>query len=912
MHKFIIILSLLFKQKISILIMKKYLFLFLSIFSLMHISAQYEAGHWFFGVHAGMDFTSGAPVPESGSRIDTEEGCSAISNACGDLLLYTDGVTIWNANHQTMLNGTGLNGDASSTQSGIVVPNPVDDNIYYVFTVDAAFSGPSGSVGMQYSVVDMTLDGGLGGVVTGQKNIRLVNSASEKVTAVISSDGSSVWVLTLAPRTASTQAPYATIGSNLNTFYAFKVTGSGVANTATISTLALSISGGIGYMKASPDGRKIAIANAHEDDQSAFLLDFNDVTGEVSNPVALPLNMGNSRPYGLEFSPDSSKLYLSDWYNKLTQFDLSNNNTATIISTNRNYRAALQLGLDGKIYRPYTTAYGAGSNDLSVIERPNEAGTACNYRHRYVQLTSSMEARQGLPPFIQSYFVQVEAPDVTADFLNNLEVESNEAIASVDWDFGDGTTMTTFPDNPPDNTHSQAQHSYDTPGTYTVTAILHLVLGCDVTVTKTVVIPPILDTSLTNICADNLSGVVSLDLHSYDNDIINLQTNPGTYTVRYYISSDDALSGQNEILTAYTNTTNHDQLYYAITNTTTGTTSYGTFYLTVNPKPEILAVDDYKVCDSDTDGLAEFDLTTKIPEILGSRTNPPYEVKFYPTQTDAEAVTNEITTVTNYTNATPDMETMWYLITNTDTGCTNTGSFNLVVLPLIEINMDDVYLFCVGQSIQIEAPAGFVSYEWSTGETTQDIIVNTPGDYTVTVTNADGCSNSKTITVEASDVAVIDRVDIKDFSPDQNNQITVYASGLGDYEYSLDGINYQDENTFDHIYPGTYTVYVSDKNACGVVTKEIDILGSPQFFTPNGDGFNDVWQIINVEKRPAAVVSIYDRYGKLIKVLTSASSGWDGTVNGVALPADDYWFVVKIKKTDGTDRTIQGHFTLKR
>ncbi|HFX17978.1 MAG TPA: hypothetical protein ENK64_02410, partial [Flavobacteriales bacterium] len=305
--------------------MNKFLFSILFSLFFLNLSAQYEAAHWFFGDHAGLNFTTGAPVVEPGSQINTEEGCSSISNACGDLLLYTDGVTVWNANHQVMLNGTSLKGDASSTQSGIVVPSPTNDNIYYIFTVDEAFSQPSYE-GLQYSVVDMSLDGGLGGIVSGQKNIKLVDSASEKVTAVISSDGSSVWVITLAPPTSSTMAPYITIGSNMNTFYAFKVDGNGVSNTATVSTLGLNISGGLGYMKAAPNGKKIAIANASNDDRSAFLLDFDDVTGAVRNPVALPLDMANNHPYGVEFSPDSSKLYLSDWYNRLTQFDLTNNN----------------------------------------------------------------------------------------------------------------------------------------------------------------------------------------------------------------------------------------------------------------------------------------------------------------------------------------------------------------------------------------------------------------------------------------------------------------------------------------------------------------------------------------------------------------------------------------------------------
>ncbi len=869
------------------------------------LNAQYEAAHWFFGTHAGMDFSGGAPVREPGGQIDTEEGCSSISNACGDLLFYTDGITIWNANHQIMQNGTGLHGDDSSTQSGIVVPKPGDRHTYYVFTVDDAYASPS-TDGMQYSVVDMTLNGGLGAVVAGQKNIKLVQHASEKVTAVASADGSAVWVITLAPPTNDNSALYHTIGTNMNTFYAFKITDTGVQTTATVSQMSLSIMNGIGYMKVSPDGTKLAIANPN--DYSAYLFDFDSSTGAVSNPVQLPLNMGNNQPYGLEFSPDSSKLYLSDWNNRLTQFDLANNNQATIISTDTNYRAALQLGLDGKIYRPYTTSYGSTHNTVSVIENPNEAGTACNYRHRYINLGSGMSVHQGLPPFIQSYFVQIQAPNVTAQFNNIWEVNSNEEIVSVDWDFGDGTTTTSYPDNPPDNTHSQIIHSYAAPGTYTITATLHLFMGCDVTVTQVFMIPPDIDVY---VCSTNLSGIETLDLHQFDSDVIASQSTSGNYEIHYFLNETDAFNNSNEITTPYTNSSSRDRLTYEMIDTTTGVVSYGTFFLNINPMPEIFNVPDYEVCDNDNDGFAEFDLTVKETEILGTRTNPPYEIKYYPTQTDAQAGTNEITDTANYTNTTAFNDTVWYQITDTNTGCANEGSFNLIVHPLPEIVMDDTYLFCLGSNIQIDAPSGFVSYQWSTGETTQDIIVTTPGDYTVTVTDNNGCTNSKTVTVNTSDAAVIENVEIVDFNGN-NNQITVVATGIGDYEYSLDGMNYQDSNVFSGLYPGTYTVYVSDKNGCGVTSQIVDLLGAPRFFTPNGDGANEYWHVINITKKPSSVVRIYDRYGKLLAILPTDSQGWDGTLNGKPLPSTDYWFVADINEGNGEQRQKTGHFALKR
>ncbi len=503
--------------------MKKILILF--IFWHFSMSGQYQAAHWFFGQHAGLDFTNGFPVSETGGMIDSEEGISSISNACGDLQFYTDGITLWNANHAVMPLGTGLKGDDSSTQSAIIIPAISQDNIYYVFTADDGFSAPSLD-GINYTVVDMSLDNGLGNVAPGQKNISLINHASEKITAVSTPDGTAVWVVFFAPETSDTSAPYNTTGNNFNTFYAFKITASGILYTATVSNFPnLHITNGIGYMKLSPNGQKIAIANSL--DNSAYIFDFNTVTGEITNPVSLPLTSISEHPYGLEFSPDSSKLYISDWYNTLTQFDLNNNYNATIISTNANYRAALQLGLDGKIYRPYTTDYGSTQTELSVINNPNEAGMACDYQHRSINLGSGLIVHQGLPNFMASYFNSGNIGSITHNQqFTQYEITANEPFNSVDWDFGDGTTLTTYPDNPPDNTHTSANHTYASTGVYNISAVLHYTSGCDVPIHYEINTAPngIKDTIWNNIhiYPNPANHLVNINLHGIENAQITI------------------------------------------------------------------------------------------------------------------------------------------------------------------------------------------------------------------------------------------------------------------------------------------------------------------------------------------------------------------------------------------------------
>jgi len=162
---------------------------FLIINSLVY--AQKEANIWYFGQYAGLDFNSGEPIALTNSAMSQYEGCATISDSYGNLLFYTDGMTVWNKQHQVMPNGTGLMGHPSSTQSGVIVPKPGSNNIYYIFTVPAEI----GNSGLRYSVVDLSLNGGLGDV-TSDKNIYITGPTEEKITAVKHNNNFDIWVIT--------------------------------------------------------------------------------------------------------------------------------------------------------------------------------------------------------------------------------------------------------------------------------------------------------------------------------------------------------------------------------------------------------------------------------------------------------------------------------------------------------------------------------------------------------------------------------------------------------------------------------------------------------------------------------------------------------------------------------------------
>ena len=193
-------------------------------------------------------------------------------------------------------------------------------------------------------------------------------------------------------------------------------------------------------------------------------------------------------------------------------------------------------------------------------------------------------------------------------------------------------------------------------------------------------------------------------------------------------------------------------------------------------------------------------------------------------------------------------------------------------------------------------------------QTNYSLVVNTQGTYTVQVTNANQCSRIRTITVTASDTAVISNVVVSDLS--DNNSLQIIATGNGSYLYSIDGSNYQTAAYFTNLTAGIYTVYVKDTYGCGITTKEISVLRIPNYFTPNDDGYNDFWSIngTNEQLNSEAKIFIFDRYGKLIKQLSPQNQGWDGTFNKQPMPSDDYWYSIQFQ--DGRNR--KGHFTLKR
>lgn len=325
-------------------------------------------------------------------------------------------------------------------------------------------------------------------------------------------------------------------------------------------------------------------------------------------------------------------------------------------------------------------------------------------------------------------------------------------------------------------------------------------------------------------------------------------------------------------------------------------------------------------CSTTLNGNDTFNLSAQTPIIMGIQSPTNYTISYHNSLAEAENNLNPITNITNF-NPTTNPQTVYVrLIFNQFPNCYQTGSFDLITGQKPIIPLSSNYSLCDGQPVELNAGVGNLqttTYSWSNGETDAIVSISEPGTTTISVTatnefglcnnTAQTCTTSKDIVVTIVTVPEIDFVETYDWTSNDNG-ITVITTQPGDFEYSIDGIVYQADNSFTHLSPGLYMVYVRDLNGCVIVTREVWLLNYPHYFTPNGDGIHDYWYIKNSEKEPNLQVYIYDRYGKLITGFPSGSIGWDGTLNGKLLFSDDYWFVVH--REDG--RVLKGHFTLKR
>ena len=460
------------------------------------------------------------------------------------------------------------------------------------------------------------------------------------------------------------------------------------------------------------------------------------------------------------------------------------------------------------------------------------------------------------------------------------------------------------------------------------------VTGCYVVVNFDVIINPIPNMiAITNLieCEDNTDGIFDFDLELKTSDILNGQ-DPGIFSVSYYISQDDADNSVNALSSPFTNTVNPQEIFIKTTNTVTNCeVATESFFIEVQESSNANQnVTPFIICDNigDNDGLGQFDLLLKNTEILQGQDPSIYEVTYYAEFSDADLFINPIPNV--YENITEN-QVIYARVDNVNTSsdfCYEITEVLLEVKRLPQFDLDDDYVLCINSNgTEVVTPplldtqlsesdytfAWYIEGTLIPGVVTSSYLVTEGGNYEVLVTNiASGCQTiDATVVIESGPPSVTVTMITEAFV--DNNIIEATVTGNGVYEFSLDNGPWQESGVFENVSGGEHTVQARDLIGCGIGAATILVLDFPGFFTPNGDGYNDTWNIPGLGAQANAKIYIFDRYGKLLKQLNPLDEGWNGTFNGIPLPSSDYWFTIEYQEpsTDELKR-FSANFTLKR
>lgn len=444
---------------------------------------------WYFGNRAGVAFREGSVQVLADGQMSTLEGCATVSDpTTGELLFYTDGVTVWNRLHEVMPNGTGLFGDRTTAQSAIIMPAPGRQSVYYIFNPAAISSTNLGDrcLCLYYSIVDMRNDAGFGEVV--KKNELLLNDVTEHITATADCKGDGWWIIT---RSRSTRH-----------FFSLHLTRLGLSTTPVVSDAGYPSTAirGEGQMHVSPNGQHLIYTSMTG---RSLLYDFDGETGKVTYRTLLFPIDAYGKHYGAAFSPNSEKVYVNVANvselarTQIVQFDITERDPELVMKSayilaemNDVYtHVPMQLAPDGRIYigRP-------GQPWLASIERPNEDTSRAVFRDSVVRLNGTCQF--GLPNFPGTLLID-QATRQTACSLPRaaftltdsvcagscviLRDQSTGTIASWQWGVMNGTPSTSSLQSP--------TVCFSKPGTHAIRLIVANGYGADTAFNTITILP---------------------------------------------------------------------------------------------------------------------------------------------------------------------------------------------------------------------------------------------------------------------------------------------------------------------------------------------------------------------------------------------------------------------------------------
>ena len=829
--------------------------------------AQLETSVWYFGRNAGLDFKSQNPTILTDGALDNWEGVASFSDSLGHLLFYTDGQTIWNREHQVMVNGDNLIGNHGSTESAIIVPWPESNGKYYVFVVDENGKGP-----LSYSVVDMTLDDGRG-AVTADKNIILEDLVVEKVTAIRHTNQKAFWLLTRV--TGSDNDIDHTPNGKGNCVVEYLIDNTGLVlssrrefpvampNYSTLNFFAASFdfSGAAGYMRVAPNGRYIACATSHWVDlvlQKVYsVLDiyrFDPGTGVVSSFASFSLN---SDIYGVEFSNDASKLYYSTQC-VVNQLDLTCSTVEEIaqssvtigsfdyesfgipefplnlyredFATDEEYKlaieqqtpfaGALQLAINGKIYLAQNNC-----EYLGLINNPREKGAACNFETRGQYLGGKL-SQMGLPNFIPSYFLPPNFTIANNCVNKNVHFECTDqrSIDSYEWVLADslGTQIAT-------GNNRVFEYSLPKSGTYRITLTIRIGANesSEYRFFKIFDPPTITLPEDQTICRGDIYKIV-----------------PNIPDKCDFVWS----NGCTDIINPISEST---VVTIGITNQFTGCYNSDDIEISVVDPTDFSLGNEREFCEGDS---------VEVKCDLGFAFND-----FIYIDNSSSAVSRYFSKAGVYTAQLTDIN-----------GCKSTNNINIIAnaLPIIDFKTDQV--LCRDSFKIIDCNVKNASYIWSTGETTQSIQVSEIGNYTVFVTDAKGCVSKDSIELKEFTKPEFSLIPDTTICDDTDFYLTSEWPDATDYIW-------QNGQHGKEILVETSGIYkLSITNMCGVASDSVEIsirycgdFVFPNIITPNGDGINDYFKIKGLELSSGWEMSIFNREGRLVFHSSDYKNNWN-------------------------------------
>jgi len=581
---------------------------------------------------------------------------------------------------------------------------------------------------------------------------------------------------------------------------------------------------------------------------------------------------------------------------------------------------------DGTISSP-----GCPAENKDFFDRYNTATSPINYAGQ----TKVMNARANVVPNKKYHLKLVIADDSTREYNSAVFIEGGSFVSLVDFGadrtiannnpacFGETITLNTQLDNTQydfkwlkqdaSNNYveipSEINSTYDvqSTGNYKVEATLKGTTCVSTGQIKIEYAPEILSTNTSLLqCDDDTDGITVFNLTKV-NDIVKNNVS-AILNKGYYETLADGQAKTNPILNPekYTNKIPDQIVFARIEN------QYGCFAIAeVTLKVSNTTIADQNpiaTCDGDDkqDGLYQFDLAAEVTPQVATGLPATLVFNYYLNTNDALIDANKLPNI--FKNTAAYSQVIYAKATN-GADCFDIVPITLVVNTFDPPNFqDETKYLCKGEEITLNVATGFVSYIWNTGSSDTSIDVNTAGDYSVVVTDPNGCEKTKKFKVILSEPAFITDAIIKDFSGIDNSVLIKYT-GVGNYEFSLDGNVFQDDALFTGVRAGIYNAIARDKNGCGLSNSFLlYVVDYPRFFTPNGDGYNDLWFITNADHLPDYKIFIFDRYGKLLKQMNQNSAEWNGIYNGQQLPSDDYWFTLQF--VDG--KTVKGHLSLKR